>query len=231
MRLPRRRLRILLALAATVGLLPFLLVTAVYFHTLRGLGDLPQPPPERPIPGLLAVGIWEDIGERSERFEVEKTWPWTPVLDLALHRFPEPPGSKAASRVASLWLASRPRTPMAPRHLRRVVLTVWLSRNWSASELTQELALQSYFGRKATGVHQAALAYFGKSPESLTAGQAALLVGLLRSPTQDGPDRNPKRAESHRNRVLKRWSAAGRITAEEQVVETSKPLGVLPLAD
>ncbi len=236
MRLPRRwrrRLNLFLALGAAAALLPFILVSALYLHTLLGLGELPQPPAERPLPRLLALGIWEDTGESGARFEVRETWPWTPVLDLTSDRgrkAPDPAGSRAAGRVASLWLASRPRTGMAGWHLRRTVLTVWLTRNRSASELTREMALRSYFGRGAVGVDQAALSYFGRPPGSLTTGEAALLVGLLQSPTRDSPDRRPDLALVRRNRILERWSAAGLITADDLRLETSKPLGVLPPA-
>jgi membrane peptidoglycan carboxypeptidase len=93
------------------------------------------------------------------------------------------------------------------------------------------MALRSHFGRHAVGIDQAAVAYFGKRPEALTTGEAALLVGLLASPHRYSPDRSPELAMKRRNDVLDQWAASGLIEAEEFIAESSKPLDVRPVPD
>jgi hypothetical protein len=228
----RRLVWKLLAATVFVALLPFCAITVIYLSTLNDLGDLPHPTPAPMLPRLITLGVWEDIGENAASFVVEPTWPWTPVLDLVLYRHPRMtirPGADAANRVSGLWLSSTARTSMGKWHLRRAVLNVWLSRHWSASELTQEMAQKSFFGRHAIGIDQAARVYFGKTPETLQIGEVALLIGLLPSPSS--LNCHPEKALVRRNVVLTRWATDGIIQSEMAAAEMVKPLGILPTLD
>ncbi len=76
-------------------------------------------------------------------------------------------------------------------------------------DIARGLQLQAHLGRAVVmrlylgltpmgggieGVRAAALLYFGREPAALTRSQAALLVGLLQSPTHRRPDRHPDAA-------------------------------------
>jgi len=215
----RRIVVALLVVLPFVAVLPFGITVVIYQSALRDLGDLPRPTPGSKLPRILELGLWDDVGERVACFEVDARWPWTPVTELlelslnhdtsARRRWkPRRPGTRAADRVASLWLASKPEVRKG-KHLQRTVVTVWLSRHWTAAELTQEMALRSYFGRGAVGIDQAARAFFGKTPQALEPAEAALLIGLLQSPGRLSPDRHPERALARRNLVLDRWDTKG----------------------
>jgi penicillin-binding protein 1C len=80
--------------------------------------------------------------------------------------------------------------------------------------LSLYLALAPY-GGNLEGVRAASLAYFGREPDRLTIGQAALLVALPQSPEWRRPDRHPDAARKARDRVLDRMVTAGVLTAEE----------------
>ncbi|MFT5507150.1 MAG: penicillin-binding protein 1C [Hyphomicrobiaceae bacterium] len=67
------------------------------------------------------------------------------------------------------------------------------------------------FGGNVEGVRAASLAYFGKEPQRLSLGQAALLVALPQSPEARRPDRKGNKALIARNRVLSRALGAGII--------------------
>ncbi len=83
--------------------------------------------------------------------------------------------------------------------------------------LSLYLALAPY-GGNLEGVRAASLAYFGREPDRLTIGQAALLVALPQSPEWRRPDRHPDAARKARDRVLDRMVLRGVLTAEEAAV-------------
>ena len=69
-----------------------------------------------------------------------------------------------------------------------------------------------YFGRGAYGVQAAALRYFSVNAVDLTLPQAAMLAGLVQTPTDDDPIDDPARALARRDQVLHRMLALGHIT-------------------
>ena len=85
-----------------------------------------------------------------------------------------------------------------------------------------------YFGQNAYGVQPAARAFFDVDASALTLPQAALLAGLVQSPTQDDPFTDPEAATARRNEVLSRMAEQGMITVEEATAAQAAPLGLVP---
>ncbi len=83
------------------------------------------------------------------------------------------------------------------------------------------------YGGNLEGVRAAARAYFGKEPQELTVGEAALLVALPQSPTALRPDRFPDRARAARAKVLERAVEAGAITAAQAREDNEEPVPVV----
>ena len=82
------------------------------------------------------------------------------------------------------------------------------------------------YGGNLVGVEAASLAYFRKHAKDLTLGEAALLSGLVQSPTRLRPDRHPRRAQRRRDHVLKRMFTCGYITKEQLRVALKEPVQV-----
>ena len=61
-----------------------------------------------------------------------------------------------------------------------------------------------YFGAGLYGAEAAALGYFGKPARDLTVDEAALIAGLVKSPSTLAPTVNLERAVARRNVVLRR---------------------------
>ena len=59
-----------------------------------------------------------------------------------------------------------------------------------------------YFGSGAYGIEQASQRYFGKSARHITLAEAALLAGLVKSPSRLAPTRNFNGAEKRAQIVL-----------------------------
>ena len=67
------------------------------------------------------------------------------------------------------------------------------------------------FGANFIGVEAAAQGWFGKSAKSLGPGEAAMLAGMVQSPSRFRPDRGYVRALARRDYVLSRMFALGTI--------------------
>lgn len=80
------------------------------------------------------------------------------------------------------------------------------------------------YGRNIRGVEAAARAYFGKSAEQLSLGEAALLAGLPQSPTRLRPDRSPEKARTRRETVLRRMAELGMIDEQQRALASSEPI-------
>lgn len=73
-----------------------------------------------------------------------------------------------------------------------------------------------FFGSGFYGVEAAARGYFGKRAKDLTLSEAAMLCGLLKSPSNLSPWRNRQACIDSRNNVLQRAMEIGLITPEER---------------
>jgi membrane peptidoglycan carboxypeptidase len=114
------------------------------------------------------------------------------------------------------------------RKLREARLALALEDTYSKEELLTRYLNIVYFGQNAYGVQPGARALFGVDASALTLPQAALLAGLVRSPTDDDPFLYPELATVRRNQVLSRMAEQGYITPAEKDAAAAAPLGLAP---
>jgi penicillin-binding protein 1A len=98
------------------------------------------------------------------------------------------------------------------RKLQEVELALWLERKHSKNEILELYLNRVYFGSGAYGVEAAAQRYFGKSARNVTVAEAAMLAGLVKSPSRLAPNRNPEAAEQRAHVVLAAMADAHFIT-------------------
>ena len=91
------------------------------------------------------------------------------------------------------------------RKMQEALLSLWLERQASKEEILLRYLNTAYFGSGAYGVDAAARRYFGKATKDLSLGEAAMLAGLVRAPSQLAPSRNLGGAKEHADTVLRRW--------------------------
>lgn len=103
------------------------------------------------------------------------------------------------------------------RKFQEALLAQRLERMFSKEEILIRYLNEVYFGAGAYGIQSAAATYFGKSARDLTATEAALLIGLLQSPSQLSPYHNPDGARERTMAVLQRMRGLGYISVEEQL--------------
>ncbi|WP_329560107.1 transglycosylase domain-containing protein [Streptomyces uncialis] len=98
-------------------------------------------------------------------------------------------------------------------------------------ELGKKRILENYlnitfFGQQAYGVEAAAQRYFSKPAKDLAVEEAALLAGVVQSPSRYDPVNDEAEATKRRNVVLQRMAEVGDISRADEVRARSKPLGL-----
>ncbi|MBR0871439.1 penicillin-binding protein 1A [Bradyrhizobium tropiciagri] len=127
-----------------------------------------------------------------------------------LHRGVSQGGSTLTQQLAKNLFLTQERTMM--RKLQEAELALWLERKHSKNEILELYLNRVYFGSGAYGVEAAAQRYFGKSAKNVTVAEAAMLAGLVKSPSRLAPNRNPEGAEQRARVVLAAMADAGFIT-------------------
>jgi 1A family penicillin-binding protein len=88
------------------------------------------------------------------------------------------------------------------RKLKEAVLAWRLEREFTKDQLLELYLNKVYFGDGLYGVEAASLGFFGKHARDVDVAQAALLAGLVKSPSTFAPTINLERAVARRNVVL-----------------------------
>jgi penicillin-binding protein 1A len=88
------------------------------------------------------------------------------------------------------------------RKIQELILASRIERMYSKDRILELYLNKVYFGGGLYGVEAAARGYFAKHASELTVEEAALLAGLVQSPSRYSPTINRSRAKSRRNVVL-----------------------------
>src|SRR5882724_10507803 len=109
-------------------------------------------------------------------------------------------GSTITQQLAKNLFLTQERT--LTRKVQEVGLALWLEHKFSKAQILDMYLNRVYFGAGAYGVEAAAGRYFNKPAQKLTVAEAAMLAGLVRSPSRLAPSRNPNGAEKRAQLVL-----------------------------
>ena len=99
------------------------------------------------------------------------------------------------------------------RKLKEAVLAWRLEREFTKDQLLELYLNKVYFGDGLYGVEAASLGFFGKHARDVDVAEAALLAGLVKSPSTYAPTINLDRAVARRNVVLQAMLATNAIDA------------------
>jgi len=110
------------------------------------------------------------------------------------------------------------------RKLREAVLAVKLERAADKDVILERYLNTVYFGRGAYGLEAAARTFFDTSAAELAPEQAALLVGMLRSPNRLDPANDLAAATERRDDVLRAMVETDALTADEARAAMATPV-------
>ena len=97
------------------------------------------------------------------------------------------------------------------RKVQEVLLALRIEHQYTKDQILELYLNKMYFGAGLYGAEAAALGYFGKPARDLTVAEAALLAGLVKSPSTWAPTVNMERAVARRNVVLQAMRDEGDI--------------------
>lgn len=100
------------------------------------------------------------------------------------------------------------------------ILALALERNFTKNEILEMYLNTVYFGKGAYGIAEATDRYFGIPPDTLSLGQASVLLGLLTAPSSISQD--SERAREQQNIVINTLKDLDEISEEEakEAIET-----------
>src|SRR5262245_55134448 len=145
-----------------------------------------------------------------------------------LHRAVAQGGSTITQQLAKNLFLTQERT--ITRKLQEALLALWLERKFSKTQILEMYLNRVYFGSGAYGIEQASQRYFGKSARHITLAEAALLAGLVKSPSRLAPTRNFDGAEKRAQVVLNAMAALKFITLTTGRTALAHPPRILAAA-
>jgi penicillin-binding protein 1C len=128
------------------------------------------------------------------------------TITMQVARLVEPKPRTLSAKAVEMFRALQ----LEMRHSKDEILTAYLN--------------LAPFGGNIVGVGAAALFYFGKPPDRLSLGEAALLTVLPRAPTRLDPARDAPAATRGRDMVLDQLSARGAVTPEAAAEAKAVPV-------
>jgi penicillin-binding protein 1A len=138
-----------------------------------------------------------------------------------LHRGVAQGASTITQQLAKNLFLTQERT--VHRKLQEMLLALWLERKFSKTQILELYLNRVYFGSGAYGIEQAAQRYFGKSAKQMSLPEAALLAGLVKSPSRLAPTRNFDGAEQRAHIVLATMADVGFISRASEKVALAHP--------
>jgi penicillin-binding protein 1A len=149
------------------------------------------------------------------------------VADI-LRRGASQGGSTITQQLAKNLFLTQERT--VSRKLQEIALALWLEHKYTKTQILELYLNRVYFGSGAYGVEGAAQRYFGKSARQLALPEAAMLAGLVQSPSRLAPNHNPDGAQRRAAVVIADMAEQKMITADAEKLALAHPARAVPPA-
>ncbi len=131
-------------------------------------------------------------------------------------------GSTLTQQLAKNLFLSREQT--LKRKMNEWALALQIERYYTKNQIMELYANHMFLGANAYGMEAGAETYFGKEAKDLTLGEAALLAGVPKAPSDYSPTANPAKAKERRDLVLDQMARNGFATQAEVDAEKAKPI-------
>ncbi len=101
------------------------------------------------------------------------------------------------------------------RKLREVFRALELEKKYSKKDILENYLNRVGFGGTSYGIASASIQYFDKTPDKLTVAEAAILAGIIRSPSNFNPYANLSKAREKQLRCLDNMYEYGYLSTQE----------------
>ncbi|GGY20876.1 transglycosylase domain-containing protein [Streptomyces djakartensis] len=112
------------------------------------------------------------------------------------------------------------------RKIRELKYAIQVEEELGKKKILENYLNITFFGQQAYGVEAAAQRYFSKSAKDLNVQEAALLAGIVQSPSRYDPVNDEAEATKRRNIVLQRMADVGDISRAQAAEAMKAPLGL-----
>ncbi|HKR60388.1 MAG TPA: PBP1A family penicillin-binding protein, partial [Pyrinomonadaceae bacterium] len=103
-------------------------------------------------------------------------------------------------------------------------LALQIERYYTKNQILELYANHTFLGANAYGIEAGAETYFGKQAKDLTIGEAALLAGIPKAPSEYSPTANAAKAKERRDLVLDLMARHGFATQADVDAAKAKPI-------
>jgi penicillin-binding protein 1A len=110
------------------------------------------------------------------------------------------------------------------RKVNEWILALQIERYYTKNQIMELYANHMFLGANAYGMEAGAETYFGKQAKDLTLGEAALLAGIPKAPSDYSPTSNPAKAKERRDLVLDLMAKNGFCSQSEADTAKAKPI-------
>ncbi len=122
-------------------------------------------------------------------------------------------GSSITQQLAKNSMLTRERT--LSRKIKEIILAPRIEKAWGKDKILYVYLNEIYLGEGCYGVEAAARNYFDKPVEHLSIAEAALIAGIVPSPSTYNPFKNQERSELKQGKVLESMLECGFITKDQ----------------
>ncbi|MFJ8944196.1 transglycosylase domain-containing protein [Streptomyces sp. NPDC102395] len=112
------------------------------------------------------------------------------------------------------------------RKIRELKYAIQVEEELGKKKILENYLNITFFGQQAYGVEAASQRYFSKRAKDLTLPEAALLAGIVQSPSRYDPVNDEAEATKRRNTVLQRMAEVGDVSAADAAKAQKAPLGL-----
>ncbi|MEG3628518.1 transglycosylase domain-containing protein [Streptomyces poriticola] len=112
------------------------------------------------------------------------------------------------------------------RKIRELKYAIQVEEELGKKKILENYLNITFFGQQAYGVEAASQRYFSKRAEDLNLQEAALLAGIVQSPSRYDPVNDEAEAKKRRNIVLQRMAEVGDVSQAEADQAKEAPLGL-----
>lgn len=131
-------------------------------------------------------------------------------------------GSTLTQQLAKNLFLSKEQT--LKRKINEWGLALQIERYYTKNQIMELYANHIFLGANAYGVEAGAQTYFDKGAKDLTIGEAALLAGIPKAPSEYSPTANPAKAKERRDLVLDLMARNGFATQAEVDAAKARPI-------
>ncbi|MFJ9415285.1 transglycosylase domain-containing protein [Streptomyces sp. NPDC101227] len=110
------------------------------------------------------------------------------------------------------------------RKVKELKYAIQLEKELGKRKILQNYLNITFFGQQAYGIEAASQRYFSKPAKDLKLEEAALLAGIVQSPSRYDPVNDPQEATRRRNVVLQRMADVKDVTQAQAHAAAQKPI-------